>query len=36
MTGEIDCQYLLITNEDNYHMPQFLEKMVEALEKTPT
>lgn len=35
MTGEIDCQYLLITNEDNYHMPQFLEKMVEALEKNP-
>jgi len=25
-----DCSHVLITNEDNYHMPKFLEKMLAA------
>jgi len=27
-----DCEYVLLSNEDNYHMPTYLEKLVGALE----
>jgi hypothetical protein len=30
---EIECDYVVVTNDDNYHVPHFLEKLVNPLEK---
>lgn len=32
---EIVCDYVLVTNDDNYHVPHFLEKLVTPLDKDP-
>lgn len=34
-TREIKADFVLVTNDDNYHAPFFLEKLVKALEERP-
>jgi hypothetical protein len=31
--GEIVCDYVVVTNDDNYHVPHFLEKLIKPLDQ---
>lgn len=33
---EIECDYVVVTNDDNYHVPHYLEKLISPLEKDQT